>query len=61
MDSKTVLFMFTILICSSFSKWNLILVQPLEELHTVLHMVSHLPTESTNAVWDFPLLMSLII
>jgi hypothetical protein len=36
------------LIHSSFSEWNLLLVQPLEKLYTVLHAVPHLLTEFTN-------------
>jgi hypothetical protein len=39
----------------------LILVQPLEELHIVLHLVSCLLRESANDLQDLPLLRSLIV
>jgi hypothetical protein len=35
------------------------MVQPLEELNTILHVVSLLLAESVNALWDLPLLRSL--
>jgi hypothetical protein len=52
--------MFTIIICSFFSKWNFLLVQPLEELHTILYVVPRLLVESANILLDLPLLRSLI-
>jgi hypothetical protein len=61
MARKSALMLFTILICPSFSKWNLIQVGPLEELHAILHAVSCLLAETTNALQVFPLLKSLTI
>jgi hypothetical protein len=52
--------MFTIIICSSFSEWNSLLLQPLEELHTILHVVSCLLAEYANIMQDLPLLRGFI-
>jgi hypothetical protein len=46
--------MFSILIYSSFSKWNPLIVQPLKKLHTILHVVPRLLAESANILQDFP-------
>jgi hypothetical protein len=52
--------LFITLIHLSFSEWNPLLMQLLEELHTVFHVVSCLLVELENSSRDFSLLRSLI-
>jgi hypothetical protein len=57
---KLVLMLFITLIHSSFSEWNPLHVQPLDELHEVLYAVPRLLAESANFLRGLPLLRSLI-
>jgi hypothetical protein len=51
--------MFTNSKCSYLSKWNPFLVQSLEELHAVLHVVPHLLPKFAHSLRDLPLVGSL--
>jgi hypothetical protein len=55
-----VLMLFTTLIHSLFSEWNPLLIQPLDELHAIFHVVSRFFAELANFLQDLPLLRSLI-